>query len=916
MIQDIKYNVYSANPSDYECPDGDLALSLGLVPEDGSLHPVMPPKTILALDKGLAVVHIHETNAFKHYVVGDSSGNLFWIDADDGQCTRKPLLSTGSSVVTYQINSIGNVVVVLTEAGMRYLLWKSETGEYKDLGSGLPEISISFGLRRSLKEHGSTTVQLPHQLGAGRPADNGQSTRENRAAITEQLLGLVNEAIAVNSKDGYFTYPFFVRYALRLYDGSLTRHSAPVLMPCVSGTNPFVGCSIPDGLYSEFQAGVYSYRFRLDYALVADGTGSTPEDAKEHLSDFADIVKSVDIFVSAPIYTYDQNGECDEPMHKYKNLFSLSWDGAFSSSDHAVYKWTDVTHEGDVVPLPERDAEDVFQDIRDCGTFYLLDSIPIGELATKRTVINVEESYLSSLVAREQMSDDYGSHDTLIPMYSHVYNSRLNLANIGKRYFGGFDPASMFCFCGLAARSEVYVPQSPPRASAASPGSNDNEDEESPAINVPLCYVYIRDPSSGEVQVYNGSMSMMNISDGSPLLYMFYPDTNAYKARLYVEAGDNMWRVAEVNLVPHDFLNGAYYFNGWDGVDITSGELTDVRPVPAQTTVDVGSKLYCSEVNNPFFFPLSGIITVGIGRILGISSAAKALSQGQFGQFPLYAFTTDGVWALEISSTGTYSARQPITRDVCVNADSITQIDSAVLFATARGIMLVSGSQVLCLSDSLKAEDIFTPTDLPKHDGLLKVFNSKATKDEQLAAADIAMLPFADFLKQCRMIYDYVGQRIVVYNPNVRYAYVFSLKSKSWGMMQCDIKSSVNSYPEALAMDGNSRLVNFSLADAEGITALVVTRPFKLGDPGVFKTVDTVIQRGYFKRGHVAQVLYGSNDLFNWLPVWSSVDKYMRGFRGSPYKFFRLALICNLDKSESVLGCSVQFEVRMNDQPR
>ena len=39
MIKEIKYNGYTANPSDYDCPDGDLATSIGTVLEDGALHP-------------------------------------------------------------------------------------------------------------------------------------------------------------------------------------------------------------------------------------------------------------------------------------------------------------------------------------------------------------------------------------------------------------------------------------------------------------------------------------------------------------------------------------------------------------------------------------------------------------------------------------------------------------------------------------------------------------------------------------------------------------------------------------------------------------------------------------------------------------------------------------------------------------
>ena len=135
-------------------------------------------------------------------------------------------------------------------------------------------------------------------------------------------------------------------------------------------------------------------------------------------------------------------------------------------------------------------------------------------------------------------------------------------------------------------------------------------------------------------------------------------------------------------------------------------------------------------------------------------------------------------------------------------------------------------------------------------------------------------------------------------------------------MMSSDIVSNINSYPEALAMAEGSKLINLSETDETQVTSLVVTRPFKIGEANVFKTINAIIQRGFFDRSHVRQILYGSNDLFNWHIVWSSEDKYLRGFRGTPYKAYRLALICSLDKAESLYGFTVQYITRMTNQPR
>lgn len=320
--------------------------------------------------------------------------------------------------------------------------------------------------------------------------------------------------------------------------------------------------------------------------------------------------------------------------------------------------------------------------------------------------------------------------------------------------------------------------------------------------------------------------------------------------------------------------------------------------------------MFTSEVNNPFFFPVTGINTVGTGKILGMATAAKALSEGQFGQFPLYAFTTEGVWAMEVSDQGTYSAKQPITRDVCINPDSITQIDSAVLFATDRGIMLISGSQTQCISDALNNAKPFDVLSLPGMDKLHQMLghNSEDTC--------FPIAPFSDFLASCGMIYDYIHQRIIVFSPEYSYAYVYSLKSKQWGMTFSNISKVINSYPEALAIDNSGNLVDFSKENGAAQPGLLVTRPLKLEAADILKTVDTVIQRGYFRKGNVQSVIYGSRDLFNWSLVWSSKDHYMRGFRGTPYKYFRIALLCDLADDESIFGATIQYETRKTNQLR
>lgn len=896
MIKDIKYNGYTAQPSDYECPDGQLATSLNLISEDSQLKPLLQPiPASIGLSASQKAVYIHETSSYKHYILLEGK-SVSWINGNSESVQIPTSLATFSGVDIYQFSSIGNTLLVLCSDGMHYFLWKDGQTGYLNLGTTMPECSLSFGLQAEMKR----TDQFEITCSIDQSNIYSEFDDTEKTNITDQVLAKINKFIAEEStQKGKFIFPFFVRYAYRLYDGTLTRHSAPILMICSSENTPRVFWFNLHGsgdTYTSADLRVVAPVHSLDYALESD---------LNSLQNWSDIIKSVDIFISAPIYTYDQNGQCEKFINGGQDLSSFSVCKHINQNVRSsvyplryqlntfgkLYAFTFTpldlsSRPGGVLVTPKRSADAVKEDIRSCSQFYLLHSIRVEELKSERTLVPVKEDYLQSLVTREVMTDDYDSHDKIIPQQAFAYNSRLNLSGIKKTLFQGFDGYSLFNY------SDGYVYN----WADASPTTSD-------ITHSVLVAVYIK--QDGKDIIVYGSAGICG--NNSPLLFLYYPNVNAYKAVIIRNYYLDLPHLV-VPLEPHGFLNGAFYFGGWEepaGISQSRPQQSSIE----DRTIDVFNKVYTSEVNNPYVFPVLGINTVGTGRIMAISTAAKALSEGQFGQFPLYAFTTEGVWALEVSSTGSYSARQPITRDVILENTDPLQMDSAVLFATDRGIMLISGSQTQCITDAINAKEPFDVLQLP---GMAKLHTMLGHN----ADTCLPTAPFLDFISECGMLYDYVHQRVIVYNSNYTYAYVYSLKSKEWAMMYSTIEAGINSYPEALAVDHNGALLNYSSMEGEPTNGLFVTRPLKLETPDVLKTMDTVIQRGHFRKGHVQSVLYGSRDLYNWHLIWSSKDQYLRGFRGSPFKYFRIACLTSLSEDESIFGASLQFNPRQTNQPR
>lgn len=907
MIQEIKYNGITTVPSDYECPDGDMSGMINAVIEDGVVRPLCPPKSIYTPPPGSTVKYIHKVNNGErtNYILIDDN-TLYWYDSEETD-ENKQYKSIKDILKIKSVNAIGNTLVVIADEGMHYILWKADEQDYKYLGTHIPDLPISFGLQgymRLFSVDSEDKKDNGFEVSHDSIEDYTSLKDEESKKITDQVLAKVNSFIAEQTVNkGKFCFPFFIRYALRLYDGTLVNHSAPIFM--MPSTNI---CPI------TYITGLEDKKTSMDIMLIAadiDYKVIQSIEAAEIKDKWGDIVKDIEIYISKPIYTYDQNGKITS-LRK-NEIIQSSFVGKLYRNNASVgkyYEW-DFNHilslYANGVPeanyTPARDEESITEDIKNTQTFYLLKSLSLEDIdlaENTRTKIDISESYLQSLTSRQVMTDDYLSHDRLIPTYSFQYNQRINFANIRRELYIGHNPLSMVSYIECSYRFD---------------SDTNSIIEFNDSIQYSLIIkTFIRDNSGDKIvtSIYNDPFRLTSVNKfcsndygykkdfqswGS---YLFYPNANAYK--MVIEDSDGNYFVTP--LKPHDFLNGAFAYIGMQRYRDPSVET--LPSVSTDRIVSDPNKVYTSEINNPFYFPVTGINTIGTGEILGISSAVKALSQGQFGQFPMYVFATDGVWALETSASGTFTAKQPVTRDVCICPESITQVDGAVLFATDRGIMMLQGSTANCISLDLDKD----AQDLTAFPHLIELLNKHVYPIPSVDSN------FKEYVKDCRMVYDYVNQRIIIAKPNATYAYIYSMKSNKWGMIESTIVDSINSYPEAYAVDNNGELLDYSNPKIKDVKATLVTRPIKFDAPNDLKTIRTIVQRGMIERRDVKFILYGSRDLVNWYALASTTTSFLKGISGTPYKYFRLAIMADLKEDKSIYGATIDVEPKYNNRIR
>lgn len=872
MIKEIIYSGLSANGSPYSSPDGSLSLAFNCVNEDGALNPVFEPKVLMSLQQDQSCLYVHTVDSIRHFIIlGITQGTehdaelSFVVEGDGGLRYFK---GTPRFKEVHSISSIGNVLTVISELGILYFIWDGTSYSY--IGNHLPELDLGFSLKLIAKVTSDVCKAEP---------EGGilQGDERNWESVFTAMRAAANSLIGKISDKHYFTFPFFIRYAFRLFDGSVTMHSAPILLVpsfnCISVNMGWVNAS-GTGHNRPFSAeAAHVTASANSYSISCTIVGSISE-----LKNWSNIVSSIDFYISPQFFTYDSNAE-------------IFVSDALSGSGR----------------LPCRN---IAPDIVGNSNFYLIKSISIDELFSTYSSqssfeINPDFSVNNdNIVVRETLPDDYNSHNSILPRLQHVYNSRLNVANIKERFYHGYSPASLYSAIALTK-------------------------------NVEATYNVCIKSNQGEWTITAPQSQSIQVDKYYNILWFYYPNIRAKYVVFHIkecnDSGDIVFeKYQKYYLKPHTLLNGSYFFlydNTTESTKVlrpspteisrsVDGSVSEATDEPVVSDVDYlfqPNSIFTSEVNNPFAFPLLGINSIGSGEIIGITSATKALSQGQFGQFPLYAFCTDGVWALEPAADGTFTTKQAVSRDVCTNTASITQLDSSVAFASARGIMHLQGSQCTCISDILGTERSFFAYDVGEDS--FDVLLHKAGYN--LSSNEIYILPFPKYADNCQMVFDYIHQRLIVFNPSWFYSYVYSLKSNLWGMYhkQKLIKRSINSYTDALAVIGNN-VVDFSQPGTDNQQILVVSNPINLDSPDFLKTIRTIAQRGFFKKNNVQQILYGSRDLRNWHAVSSSTSEFLRGWRGTPYKFFRIAFTANLSRGESVSGCTVLFEQRYTNRIR
>lgn len=542
---------------------------------------------------------------------------------------------------------------------------------------------------------------------------------------------------------GHVIYPVLVRYAVRLFDESYVMHSSPLLV----GEPNFIRMAVSKTKFDFDSLSVEGFT----YKLIANPRTIGVKYDLSGLSGWKDVASSVDIFVSRPFVINDL--------------------------DSTIKTVTVLDKNNMMVDLPFKSESELLEEIGEISNFYLVKSIPIGDISNGFENIFAEGKAFKNLEQQEVATDDDFTRSRITGNL-YTYNGKLHVGNIREKLAKPY-PLGMFAVSDInefTVNTEVHV------------------------------------KTESGMKIVHGASTAYGAMV-SP--YLSYPDSRAVKMIIY-----NDKYYDEIPLKPHPFLNIAYSLKGLYPYSITDKYGT-YTPLPEDSVSVTPNKLKVSNVSNPFYFPAKQTYTVSSRNIVAMATATTALSTGQFGQFPLYVFTGEGVFALSVGTGDiAYANSFSVTRDVCNNPDSIVSTDDAIVFSTDSGLKVLSGSTVRDISSDMEG---YLPTAVDSSPIIKKIAGVGGFSDK------LSSTEFIYYLEEAKVGYNYEDKEVIVANRNYPYSYVFNMQSGSWYKISASIDRFLNSYPECLAVFNDHGVYNMHNGHRTVNKILLLTRPIKFG---------------------------------------------------------------------------------------
>lgn len=832
-------------------------------------HPSLPEKCYVSYWEDTKTIELYAfcspqtfnpnwSNNLGNWVLNDGywDDNGTWIDTGNVWHDSSNIFTIPNGETFKCFAHLNNVLMVVTDVNRYFFLWNAETLSYLILND-LPTL---------------TNIKVSESLNVISPPSMYYSASGDANISYAELMGLYYKYMATEKTKGYFSGYIASRLAYKLYDNTYVPCSEIFITKIGKNGNGIFSFYNPStyetapgsGLW--FAQGMYLYNFCANTIQFDINLHTSEIDTIKTYIDKG-IIQSLNILCSS---------EFDDL--EYGTAFT-DWD----THPHSPTTNPDgLPYVGDFYPKQRVETVNVielntlFYDIYDIKEVSSL--ITVTPLTEKKIDIDTIETY------DHVIFDNFYNNKLLAESYFN-YNERLHLANITNIIGNGTSNNERNILFKLNSDSFTYQLS-----------SVNTETDYGYKIIIEVEIVinnknkYIRYDITDSCTVYEelttGLYQRLLLHN-----HIMFPDyrakyirvllldtaTNVYKIGVY--QGDSGLKDAIFKLKSSPVNNIAYY-NEFKTLGASyykqfitpavkllpdiSGLTTYTAPAIDNIYTDT-NRVQVSEQNNIFVYPAKNSYRFAEqdNVVIGLQTVAEELSATRFGQFPLYVFTKQGVWALEQGSGEVlYSNITPLDYSPCVNANLICSINGAVVFATATGLKLIAGRQVIEISQGI--EELIVDNPLLTNPNYLAVVNSESTVN--LLQCINKAVTFTDEITSYKSAYDRELKELFITNPvkatgnpaisrppvrsDYDYSFIFHKESKNWYKFQTQIVNFIQNFYGFSALNFDGTLLSITNLERESNSShtyshiLYQSRPFSLQTMS-FKKIEHIVTRIY-----------------------------------------------------------------------
>jgi len=899
--------------------DGDCLAVLNMRRKNGAMQAVAPRRTVRSFAHDYVLLFVHKNAGYEHWIGIDKDNILCFIHSDN---EKEELLRCKGKV---SITQMGNLLNILDDTGLKYLLWKD--GQYN-------LINLKLAGEQEPKES-DLEKRIDVRVEGIRSATGVREIREYRQHNLPQNLSntqridyarpLMQKALDIEARDGRLTGFFMACTAYELYDGSYVLCSRPVLLGQAfdegtrytaqtningsasdylqnslgfNGTRNTIPVLNEDGFSVKHMNTITAFRAN-QLANVANNTAHFPflfssmffdgntHDLFTNISanrlrlrlstalpeQYSDIVKGLSVFITPQVQQYDLTDI---------NLIEGRVDG---NATHRIHSF---------VGKPKTNPE-LIKELEN-QLFYKVQSFSFEELnnlAGEWLDVDLKGKLGDNLYTQELLPIDH-SRESIIPQRQYVYNSRLHVMNYKKIAvrslpFEHFFPNGRINEDGFS--SGQFASDLVARAGVAWWMAADIKLGLQTARTVRF-----RKPSGTSVLTSDELMPMIS-----------FPDTRASRLEIqstYINTnGANVTRRWLLDFKKHPHYNFAYYLHP-DLKPFGNTSHAGVLPAvpPESNTVEyVGNGIKVSATNNPMVFPVSNTYLVSTGEVLNATANVLNVSDRNFGQYPLYIATTQGFFMLAVGSEQiAYSHIVPSSSRIVPLSPVLCSTPYGIAFLSTRGLYLINGNEVVCLSLAIEEKS-----------GLIEGTCIRGRED------------FLKFIQQAdNLLYNSHEGELIIINKQYAFNYVYSFEQRMFYHSTEQIDTEVrNIEPKLLVLEKRS-LKDYSLPAALLSDISFTTRPLRFGIEEIKKIQRVILRAAIWDMWTYEHFLclYGSNDGVNFKLVRAMSAPKAQGMNhrdfdlglmaACAYRYFILKFEAQVDDRTKIGG--IDFIVRQN----